>query len=130
VERLLINFLVGGLMHGTREAAEKIGAKTPDDVRHAPCRLARMTEESAQVNRQLKTFLAARMYETGDLVVHRRIVSEKVSWLFDYLIAHPEYISAGFRENLSNTALPRVVCDFIAGMTDAYFMRTYEALAQ
>jgi dGTPase len=48
--------------------------------------------------------------------------------LFEFFVEHPDRVSAGYRENLSEMPVHRVVCDYIAGMTDAYFIRTYETL--
>jgi dGTPase len=87
-----------------------------------------MTAETANLNRQLKAFLTARVYESKDLVEHRAQAVKKIEWLFSYLLAHPERISPGFRENLETESVERVVCDYIAGMTDGYFLKTYEAL--
>jgi dGTPase len=64
------------------------------------------------------------------LVEHRKAAAEKVEWLFLFLLDNPAQISEGFRENLETEPVWRVVCDYIAGMTDGFFMRTYEAFAQ
>ena len=128
VLRSLINYLVGGLIAGSQNAAVSNGAKTVDDVRHAPSRLAVMTPETALLNRQLKEFLLRRVYESPELIEHRTLAAEKIAFLFDFLREHPEHISPGFRERLEIDPVERVVCDYIAGMTDAYFVKIYETL--
>jgi dGTPase len=128
VLRPLINYLVGGLIEGTYQRAVESGVGSVEDIRHAPSRIAAMTAETANLNRQLKAFLTARVYESKDLVEHRAQAVKKIEWLFSYLLAHPERISPGFRENLETESVERVVCDYIAGMTDGYFLKTYEAL--
>jgi dGTPase len=130
VQRALINHLVGGFIEGTHAEAERTGIRTVEDVRQAPVRIAAMTQDTAGLNRRLKAFLNGRVYESAALVEHRNSAAGKIEWLFRYLLEHPEQISSGFRENLETDPLPRVVCDYIAGMTDAYFLKTYESLAQ
>jgi dGTPase len=126
--RSLINYLVDGLVEGTYQQAQRAGVTNIAEVRSAPARIAAMTPESAAINRQLKAFLTGRVYESRELVEQRARAVEKIEWLFNFLLAHPEQISSGFRENLEAEARERVVCDYIAGMTDAYFLKTYEGL--
>ena len=52
----------------------------------------------------------------------------KLGDLFDYLIEHPDRMSPGYREHLETNPVHRVVCDYIAGMTDTYFERIYKEL--
>ncbi len=40
--------------------------------------------------------------------------------MFEYLIAHPEALPSGYRGRTGKESLARVVCDYIAGMTDHY----------
>src|SRR5690242_19641501 len=126
VLRTVINFLVGGLILGMHRQAMEEGVTDVADVRHASSRIAAMTEETAALNRQLKAFLTAKVYESDHLIEHRAQAVEKVDWLFNFLLKHPDRISTGFRENLETEPVERVVCDYVAGMTDAYFLRTYE----
>lgn len=130
IQRLLINYLVGGFIQGTEAKAAEAGVQSIEDVRRAPFRIAEMTLETAGLNRQLKAFLNRHVYESGALIENRRAVADKVEWLFQFLLQNPAEISEGFRENLETEPAWRVVCDYIAGMTDAFFMRTYESFAQ
>ncbi len=40
--------------------------------------------------------------------------------MFDHLLAHPEALPRSYREKAETESLSRVVCDYIAGMTDHY----------
>ena len=48
--------------------------------------------------------------------------------LYTYYIAHPEALPQDFQPQLTFEGLPRVVCDYIAGMTDKYAMYKYDEL--
>jgi dGTP triphosphohydrolase len=41
---------------------------------------------------------------------------------------HPEALPLHQQENIASEGLPRAVSDYMAGMTDAYILRTYEDL--
>lgn len=129
VQRAIINELVGGFITGILEEVKVSGVQSVDDVRHTPKRLAVLTPSAAELNRQLKALLTECVYHSPDLVEERKSATRKISHLFELLMRHPEHISAGFRESLDHTPLHRVVCDYIAGMTDAFFLRTYESFA-
>jgi dGTPase len=69
-----------------------------------------------------------RVYSYVQLVADRSAAVSKMGELFNFLVEHPDRVSAGYRENLGEMPVQRVVCDYIAGMTDSYFTRTYESL--
>jgi dGTPase len=124
-QRQLINVLVGGLIEGTAKAASEAGVETVDDVRRNDTRLARMTPEAGELNGQIKQLLNAKVYSLEQLVHERASATQKIGALFELLISKPDRLPAAYREQLSNQCLERVVCDYIAGMTDGYFLRIH-----
>jgi dGTPase len=128
VQRQIMNFLIGGLIEGTLRAAQKSGVETVEDVRSLGYRLATLTPEAAELNRQLKATLVSHVYADAQLMENRAAAVIKLGDLFDYFMEHPERLSPGYRERLGTTPAYRVVCDYIAGMTDAYFTRNYKEL--
>lgn len=125
VVRGLVDHLVSGLIQGTVEAAE--GVSDVDGVRHAP-RLARYTADAAATNEQLKQVLRTHVYSSELVLAERRQSTAKVTRLFDYLMRHPDAMPAGYVEDTSDLPRHRMVCDYIAGMTDGFFKRIYEQL--
>ncbi|MGB9610412.1 MAG: deoxyguanosinetriphosphate triphosphohydrolase [Bryobacteraceae bacterium] len=121
--RRLIDLLATALIEGTAANAEATGAATVDDVRRLP-RLAGMTAEAAELNRGLKRFLFNHLYSIPMLAEERRHVTGQISALFGLFMDHPEELPENHRKRLENFPLHRVVCDYIAGMTDGYFRRT------
>jgi dGTPase len=121
--RHLIDDLVSGFIMGTVSAVKEAGVLDVDAVRQFPSRLARFTPEARQTSLQLKRFLLANVYCSGALEQDRKQSMEKLERMFEYLLEHPEKIP-GERSG----ELQRVVCNFIAGMTDRYFLRFYEGL--
>jgi dGTPase len=128
IQRQIMNFLIGGLIDGTRAAVDAAQVETVDDIRLFDRRLAALTPAAKEVNEQLRALLVTHLYSHPGLVHDREAAVEKLGRLFEYLIAHPERVSPGYRESLKEEAPERVVCDYLAGMTDAYFHKVYAEL--
>lgn len=123
VLRRLINLLVSGLIEGTADSVTASGAETVDDIRRLP-RLVRLTSEAGETNRALKRFLFEKVYSIPLLLDERRRACEGISALFRFYLARPEELPEWQRARLEDFPLHRVVCDYIAGMTDGFFRRT------
>jgi dGTPase len=124
--RRLIDMLVTGLVEGAAEAAAEAGVADVDGVRAHPVRLARLTEPAAETSAALKRFLRERVYFSPVLAGERDRSAALVAELFDHFVRHPERLPETYRERTAGEAPHRVVCDYIAGMTDGFFRRTYE----
>jgi dGTPase len=128
VLRQVMSFLIGGLIQGTLSAVADSGVQALDDVREFSKRLARFTPEAAETNRQLKSLLISHIYADPTLVSDRSEAVGKLRELFVYLMANPKRVSSGYRDKLREWPVHRVVCDYIAGMTDAYLLRVHREL--
>ncbi|MGC2659948.1 MAG: dNTP triphosphohydrolase [Bryobacteraceae bacterium] len=128
IERQLLCTLIGGLIEATAAAANEAAVETIDDVRALGYRLARYTPAAAETNRQMKQLLIGRVYSSLPLAEDRRVAVGKMSEMFEYLLEHPNQVSERYRERLEFEPRYRVVCDYIAGMTDSYFIKTYTNL--
>ncbi len=128
VLRQIMSFLIGGLIEGTHAAVTKSAAESVDDIRSLSHRLATLTPPAKHVNAQLNAFLVDHLYVHPALIHDREIAVRKLAELFQYFLAHPDRVSAGYRERLKDDPPERVICDYIAGMTDAYFHKIYREL--
>ena len=124
VQRQVINLLVGGLVQGTVDAAREAGVETVEDVRRLDHRLARMSEEAREVGRQMRALLVERVYSYAKLMEDRHAAVVQLRLLFQYLVQHPQKVSPAYCARLEFDPAHRVVCDYIAGMTDSYLLRT------
>jgi dGTPase len=128
VLRRLIDLLASGLIEGTHASVESSGVQSVDDVRRHPERLVEMSAIPRETNRALKRFLMERVYSTPRLVAERHIACDGIARLFAFFLQHQEKLPDTHRERLETHPLHRVVCDYIAGMTDGFFRRTASRL--
>ena len=124
--RQLIDRLVSGLLEGTVRRARETGAGDAEEVRAAPYRLAAFTPEAAETSRDLKRFLHRTVYASSALGEDRHRSMARIGELFHFFLEHSDRLPQPYREQAAAEPAHRVVCDYIAGMTDAFFHRTYE----
>ena len=123
--RAMIDWTAGALLEGTIEAVRQARVETVDDVRRYPARLARFTEEGAEMTAQCKAFLRTHVYRAEAVVAERQASMDRMAWLFQYFAAHPGSMPPNYEDSSHEQPRHRVVCDYIAGMTDRYFNQVY-----
>jgi dGTPase len=126
VLRSLIDCLVSGLVEGTLQTALESGVEDSEQVREYPSRLASFTPEAESTNLALKAFLHRSVYFSPSLIEARTRTAEMIAEMFQFFLDHPGRLPEGYVEPLAATPIHRVVCDYIAGMTDGFFMRCYQ----
>ena len=126
--RQLVDLLVTGLIEGTVARARESAASDTREVRHVPYRLAAFTPETGATSRALKQFLHRTVYISPPLVEDRRRSMSMVAELFEFFCRYPDRLPEVYAEQAAAEPAHRVVCDYIAGMTDAFFLRTFEAM--
>ncbi len=124
--RRLIDLLVTGLIEGTRAAAADAGAASVDDIRRHRGRLARFAPEAARAAADLKRFLREKVYFSERVAAERAQSAAMISDLFRSYMDSPDRLPGFYREQGRAEPLHRVVCDYIAGMTDGFLRRTWE----
>ncbi len=126
--RQLIDLLVSGLIEGTVAASQAAGVDSSEQVRQWGSRLAAMTSDTAAASRGLKRFLYEHVYASPALGEDRRRSMAMIGDLFQFFLSYPERLPEGYREQAVGLAAHRVICDYIAGMTDAFCRRTHEQM--
>ena len=119
--RMLIDWLVTGLLEGTLAAVLVAGIAGPDDVRVYPGRLVRFSDGAGETDLALKRFLRKHVYYAPALTAEREQSSEQIARLFQFFLDNPHRLT----HRDTGDPLHRSVCDYIAGMTDGFFHRTY-----
>jgi len=124
--RQLIDALVSGLIEATAANAARADVADAEAVRRVPYRVAAFTAETAAASRALKQFLFTRVYAAPALAEDRRRSVSMIADLFGYFIDDPRRLPDSYAALAESAPPHRVVCDYIAGMTDAFCRRTHE----
>ena len=120
--------LTGDLIANTRANLELHGLRTLEGVRAFPERVATFSPAVEAQRLQEKRYLYDTLYTCSALELEHDKAEEVVSMLFDYWVSHPEELPEGYLADMQTDGLPRVVADYIAGMTDAYILLQYAAV--
>jgi len=129
VVRGLINWLVTGLIEGTLAATA--GLANSGDVRTNPTRVALFTAETAAGSIELKRFLRHKVYNSEAVTRSRGESARQIVALFEFFMANPGRLPQrpGTQdEEGAEEPLHRRVCDYIAGMTDGFFLKVCQQM--
>ncbi len=119
----ILNRLATDLIDNTRGQVEASGVRNVEDVRHHANRLAAFSSGVAQQNAGLKQFLNARVYSHPAISEERDRSVAALDALFRFFLDHPDRMPKHYAELAQNEPRHRVVCDYIAGMTDHFLLR-------
>ncbi|HEY6720032.1 MAG TPA: dNTP triphosphohydrolase [Burkholderiales bacterium] len=123
--QLMQNTLTDDLIATTRQNVQAIGADSLADIRRHPSRLALFSPQAQAERLQEKRYLYDTLYTCEALENEHDKAEQVVTALFDYWINDPEELPLSYFEEVPNESLPRVVADYIAGMTDSFILQQY-----
>jgi dGTPase len=116
----VLNRFVTDLIENTRKQVAEAGVASSNDVRKLPRRLALFSPDVEDERREAKEFLYRSLYYAKALQPEKKRAEHVICEVFTALLAHPEALPSSYQEKAREENLPRVVCDYIAGMTDHY----------
>ena len=119
----VLDILATDLIEATRNRAKESGVEAVEDIRSQPQRLAGFSPSVAKLNGDLKRFLFARLYSQPSIVEDRDRSVAALDALFTFFLERPERMPPQYAELASHQPRHRVVCDYIAGMTDHFLLR-------
>ena len=130
--RLVFGALVTDVIETTRANLAALGARDADAVRHAGRPVAAFSEGMWRDLREVRRFLFAEMYRAPTVMEMRERTAGIVADLFPLYMRRPELMPENWREAVAGagdeTALARLVSDYVSGMTDRYAIREWERL--
>ena len=104
------------------------GEITLEDIRACPKRLVRLSPQVEAERAETKEFLYRNLYYSPVLEPEKEDAERIITELFDLWMKRPEKLPATYQQKVKSGSEPRarVVCDYIAGMTDTYIYEQYE----
>ena len=125
VKRML-DRLVGDLIRNTQARVEAAEVKTLSDVRAHPERLVALSADVEEERRATKSFLYDNLYFSPSLAEEKDDAEIIIGTLFSQWMEKPSTLPHNYQEKAREEPLARVVCDYIAGMTDHFIYEQYE----
>ncbi len=125
--RELIGFLVEDAIAATQAMIEKADPQSPEDIQALSYNVVTHSEEVAAMTRELKDFLYQNMYQHYRVARMAGKAERFITELFESYAADPNQLPTSTKHRLAegNDPLERVVCDYLAGMTDRYALQEY-----
>ncbi|MCX7920224.1 MAG: deoxyguanosinetriphosphate triphosphohydrolase [bacterium] len=128
--RKLINLQVTDAVLETERQIHARQIHSVDDIRKQPNKLAGFSAEMRDANQELKSFLFHNVYR--HYRVMRAVDKSKrfIVALFNFYLEHPEVLPPKWQAKLENgiDSNYRIICDYIAGMTDRFAQQEYQKL--
>jgi dGTPase len=124
----ILNRFVDDLITNTQARLQQAKIKTLDEVRNHTERLAVFTPTVEAERKQSKAFLYENLYYSPSLAGEKDDAERIVGELFTFWMDHPEALPHNYRDKVEKKeeSLSRVICDYIAGMTDNFIFEQYE----
>ncbi len=126
--RRLFGLEVTDAVHETSRRIDEHGLASPEDVRDLEQAVARFSAEMTRKNREWKDFLLANFYRNYRLVRMSQKAENTITDLFGAYMDNPAQLPFPVDKTASEAALARVVCDYIAGMTDRFAVQEHQKL--
>ena len=124
----LIGELIGDLVSTTAERLVEQGIRTPAEVRRQPANLVALSPEMERLNKELKAFLYRKLYRHHK-VERMRVKAERfLTLLFESYRDHPSLLPEKYQHRCDEYGVERVICDYLASMTDRYAQDEYKRL--
>ncbi len=124
----ILDLLATDLIQETGRRVSASGAKDTDEIRRLPQRVVGFSAPVGKINADLKAFLYRRLYDHPAIVEERDRSVDALEQVFRYYVAHPEAMPIHYCQMIEQQPRHRVVCDYIAGMTDHFLLRQHHNL--
>ena len=123
--QLMQNTLTFDLITNTRANLVAAGIADLAGVRIHHARVATFSAAVEAERLQEKKYLYDTLYTCPELEREHDKAEEVVTELFDFWAENPEELPDQYIAEIAADGIPRVVADYIAGMTDAYILQQY-----
>jgi dGTPase len=128
--RKLINLQVTDAVKQTEKNIAQFKIQSIADIRKQPAKLAAFSQEMQLANKQLKSFLFHKVYR------HKRVMREVdkskrfMMELFKAYLEKPVVLPLKWQTKINSgiDSSYRIVCDYVAGMTDRFAQQEYRKL--
>jgi dGTPase len=126
--RCLIDSQVKDVVETTERHLTESGVRSADDVRIQQRAMVQYSPKRRQANTELRRYLYQNLYFNPEVHEPNLRAVQLLEDLFEFYLRHPSEMGDSMRKHNQESDLHRMVCDYVAGMTDRYAMATHAAV--
>lgn len=128
--RILIDRLIRDLVDRTNENLERTLVNSPEAVMNLEFALVNFSKKMLGWKKQLDEFLYAKFYTHHKLMRMQYKANRLLTDLFTEYVERPFQLPPGVQKRIKEGTEPRerIVCDYIAGMTDRFALNEHRKL--
>ncbi|MBE1292530.1 MAG: deoxyguanosinetriphosphate triphosphohydrolase [Rhodobacteraceae bacterium] len=130
--RRVFGVMVGDVIDTSRAALAEVGAQSVEELRACGRPVVQFSTALWEDLKEIRKFLFSRMYRAPSVVKMRKEVTIVVEELFPLYLSKPNLLPERWHADLAKcqneTAVARMVSDYISGMTDRYALQQHAQL--
>jgi dGTPase len=128
--RVLIDTFIRDLVNATEEQLSSADFQSPESIMNVDLPAARFSPHMQTWKQQLNRFLHTRFYTHHKILRMQYKALRLLTDLFEEYVARPSQLPPGVQKRIagSDDPLQRIVCDYIAGMTDRFALDEHRKL--
>jgi dGTPase len=130
--RRVFGEMVGDVIDTARARLQAAMPGTPEAVRAMGRPAVAFSGGMAQAVEEIRAFLFARMYRAPRVMEERARVTAVIDDLFPLYMRRPDLLPVAWQADIAaargQTALARIVADYVAGMTDRFALQAHARL--
>ena len=124
--REIINEMVSDVIKTTKKNIRLYKIKNLNDIYRTKNQLVTFSEKMQKFDKKIKSFLKQKMYFHKNVNSKTNYGRKVITKLFLQIKKNPKkYINI---KKYSNSNIERIICDYIAGMTDRYAINLYNQI--
>ncbi len=121
----VLDRLVSDLIANSRKLIGESGVESVDAVRRFPQRLIAFSPQVDEERKQIKEFLYQNVYYSPAQQRDKQQAEQVIAEMFAFFMSSPQQLPATYQEKTRSEPLHRIVCDYVAGMTDSYIFEQH-----
>jgi dGTPase len=126
--RSLIDMQVTDLIRETESNIDKFKLKSYLDVKKLDKKIVAFSKNMLNLRKPLRGFLMDKLYRHHRVIRMSIKAKRFIQELFKVYVDKPEQLPSDIQKRIPQDGVRRVVCDYIAGMTDRYALDEYKKL--
>jgi len=127
--RRVFGEMVGDVIAAARARLDAAAPADADAVRALSAPVIGFSEGMTRAVGEIRAFLFARMYRAERVMAERARVTAVIEDLFPLYMRRPDLLPAAWQSDIAaaegQTALARIVADYVAGMTDRFALQSH-----